>query len=297
MEDGILPEIAFFGGSFTGIDRGWMLRLLDLAASYVDAGRVSAIRLSTRPDMIDREILSILSRYPVRTVELGVQSTSDRVLAASHRGHTASRAIDALRKVVDAGFEAVGQMMIGLPEATLADELQTAEDICHAGATACRIYPTVVFRGTALERMMQNGTYEPLTLRDAVERSAAVLDVFRSRGVTCLRVGLHSSEELADGARAVAGANHPALGELVWNEIYYRKLIACLTHTRLLGKEVALNLPVREISKYVGQKRCNLDRLTRESGTAVQKIYGTSDAEPSALPWEEIKRRRTTPCI
>lgn len=294
---GELPEIAYFGGSFTGIDRGLMLRLLDLAKSYVDARRVSTIRLSTRPDMIDGEILSILSGYPVRTVELGVQSTSDRVLTASRRGHTASQAIDALRQVTDAGFDAVGQMMIGLPESTLASELQTAEEICQAGAKACRIYPAVVFRGTAMEQMMQNGSYHPLTLCEAVERSAAVLEVFLSHGVNCLRIGLCASEELSDRERAVAGANHPALGELVWNEIYYRKFVACLAHAGLLGAEVAINLPAREISKYVGQKRCNLERLARESGTAVQKIYGTSEEEPSAMPWEEMKRRRTTPCI
>ena len=122
-------EIAFFGGSFTGIDRALMIRLLDIAKKYADSGRVSSIRLSTRPDYIDGEILRILSRYPVRTIELGVQSLSDRVLSASRRGHDASRSVEAMREVRGAGFSLVGQMMIGLPLSEPGDETATAEKL------------------------------------------------------------------------------------------------------------------------------------------------------------------------
>ena len=138
-------EIAFFGGSFTGIDRELMIRLLDKAQVYVDAGRVSSIRLSTRPDYIDGEILSILSRYAVRTVELGLQSMDDGVLAASRRGHDAATAERACAMVKKAGFSLVGQMMIGLPVSDGAKEVATARRLCELGVDAARVYPTVVF--------------------------------------------------------------------------------------------------------------------------------------------------------
>lgn len=123
-------EIAFFGGSFTGIDRELMVSLLDLAQSYVEDGRVSGIRMSTRPDYIDGEIISILKNYTVKAVELGIQSTSDKVLAASKRGHTSECSFRAMTMLRDAGFTTVGQMMIGLPLSTREDEVKTAEDIC-----------------------------------------------------------------------------------------------------------------------------------------------------------------------
>lgn len=157
-------QIAFFGGSFTGIDRALMCRLLELAAGYVRAGRVSSVRLSTRPDFIDPEVLELLSRYPVRTVELGIQSTCDRVLMLSGRGHTAHDSASACRMVREAGFELVGQMMIGLPGSAVGDDRRTAQDIVSYGAAAARIYPTVVFDGTPLARMMRDGTYQPLTV-------------------------------------------------------------------------------------------------------------------------------------
>ncbi len=283
---GAETEIAYFGGSFTGIDRDLMIRLLDIAQSYVRDGRVQAIRLSTRPDMIDDEILEILGRYSVRTIELGLQSMDDAVLLASKRGHTAEQAEIACKKVVDSGFSLVGQMMIGLPGSTVESERETARRICDLGASACRIYPTVVFVDTPLLAMMREGGYEPLSLEAAVSRSAEVLGIFLERDVQCLRIGLCATEDLISETKAVAGANHPALGELVWNELYYQKIHTCLKNEGLLGREVEISVSRREISKAVGQNRCNLLRLERESQTVVRKIDGVDEEGIlRARPW------------
>ena len=153
---GAKAEIAFFGGSFTGIDRDLMLRLLELGRSYVESGAASSLRCSTRPDYIDEEIIGILKEYGMKTVELGIQSTDDRVLAVCKRGHTAKQSLDAMRLLKENGFELIGQMMTGLPEATPGSEIQTAEDICKY-ADGTRIYPTVIFKHTELCAMAQSG--------------------------------------------------------------------------------------------------------------------------------------------
>ena len=279
-------EIAFFGGSFTGIDRGLMLRLLDVAQKYVDAGRVSAIRLSTRPDYINGEILSILSRYAVKTVELGLQSMDDRVLRASERGHTAEQARAACRAVVAAGISLVGQMMIGLPGSDIQSEIETAEEIASLGASAARIYPTVVFYDTPLCQMAKDGEYTPLTNGEAAVRAAKVLRVLIERGVPCLRIGLCASEALTDADRVYAGPNHPALGELVWNEYYYEEIQNAIREADLLGGEALLTVRESEISKVVGQHRANVVRLERETGTRIRKVTGSAACEGiSVLPY------------
>ncbi len=270
-------EIAFFGGSFTGIERRLMIDLLEIAESYVRAGRVRSIRLSTRPDYINREILEILSRYSVRVIELGLQSMNNAVLAASQRGHTAECAEAACRAVREAGFSLIGQMMIGLPASTLKDELETARKIAELGADAVRIYPTVVFYDTPLCQMTAMGDYTPLTLADAVERSAAVLRVFLERGIPCIRLGLCASEALTSPETVMAGPNHPALGELVWSELWYEILKERIRETDLLGRETVLRAPAREISRIVGHRRCNLERLERETGTRVCRVIGLQD--------------------
>ena len=160
--ESVSKEIAFFGGSFTGIERTLMTELLSLAQEYVDNGDVECIRLSTRPDYIDDEILSILSQYSVRTVELGLQSLDDDVLCASKRGHSKDCAIKACKAVKEAGFELIGQMMIGLPKSSVKAEIDTAKLICELCADGARVYPTVVFADTELAKMCECGEYVPL---------------------------------------------------------------------------------------------------------------------------------------
>ena len=267
-------EIAFFGGSFTGIDRDLMLRLLQTAEEYVQKGRVASIRLSTRPDYINDEILTLLSRYSVRVIELGLQSMDDDVLKSTRRGHTAKQAIDACQAIKRAGFALVGQMMIGLPSATAESEILTARTIVSLGTDAVRIYPTVVFYDTPLCEMTQMGAYQPLSVEEAVQRAAGVLEIFLQAGTPCIRIGLQATESLTSPEAVLAGPNHPALGELVWNEYYYQRLIKAIRHAKLCGKDVCLWVAEREISKLVGQHRCNLDRLLRETDTRVCKIVG-----------------------
>ena len=265
-------EIAFFGGSFTGIDRGLMCRLLDLAQTYVKEGRVASIRLSTRPDYINAEILSILSRYSVKTIELGLQSMDDAVLLACRRGHTAREAEVACRAVVAAGFSLVGQMMIGLPGATPESEMQTAQKICDLGASAVRIYPTVVFYDTPLCEMTQHGLYAPLSVKEAVERTAPVLQLFRARAIPCIRVGLCATESLTSPEAVLAGPNHPALGEMILGECLYQKVKEKVLQSGLEGQRIILEVPPRELSATVGQHRCNIEKLQRETGATVHRV-------------------------
>jgi len=258
-------EIAFFGGSFTGIDRELMTSILDVAYNYVKAGKVSSIRCSTRPDYIDKEVLEILSKRGVKHIELGLQSISERVLLASKRGHTCADAEKACKMIVDFGFQLVGQMMIGLPESTPEDELQTARFIVKSGASGARIYPTVVFRDTELCNMAECGEYMPLSVDEAIERSARVYSVFFDNNIDVIRIGLCSSENLSSNETYYSGPNHPAIGELVLNKFYYEKIIESarcisLTQNDILKVKVAKG----SLSKAIGQKKTNKILLKKE---------------------------------
>lgn len=261
-------EIAFFGGSFTGIDRELMIYLLDLAKKYIDDGRVSALRCSTRPDYINGEILEILAKYKMQTVELGLQSMDDSVLAACRRGHTSRDAEKACRMLNEHGFDVVGQMMIGLPSSTPESEIYTAEKICDMGAKAARIYPTVVFYDTELCAMAQSGEYKPLSVEDAVERSKNVLRVFSDNGVDCIRVGLCSSENLASDDAVYAGPNHAALGELVMGELFYDRIREIMLRDGIAPKNADATVYIGhgQTSKAVGHHRINAERLRAEFG-------------------------------
>ena len=255
-------EIAFFGGSFTGIDRGLMIHLLGVAKNYIDEGRVSGIRLSTRPDYIDREILDILSEYGVKTIELGLQSMDEKVLAASKRGHSVRQAEEACALIKEYGFELVGQMMIGLPRSSAESEIYTARRICELGADGARVYPTVVFYNTELCEMAEDGRYIPISEYEALTRTKEALKVFDEYNVPCIRVGLCASENLSDEKEVYGGANHSAVGELAMGEIYFEKICQELGDDRLFdGKTLVIYAAKGATSKVAGQNRRNKIRI------------------------------------
>jgi len=287
-------EIAFFGGSFTGIERALMISLLEIAKEYIDRGAVSSIRLSTRPDYIDGEIIDVLKKYGVKTVELGLQSSSDEVLRISKRGHGREDEERASRLIVDAGFDLVGQMMIGLPGSTLESELETARFIINSGARYARIYPTVVFYGTELCEMAKRGLYEPLSTEEAVVRSARVFEEFYEAGVGLIRIGLHASENLASSDTYFGGPNHSALGELVINEFFRERLSRELKRMNPIGKKVTVFVARGALSKAVGQNKMNKLKLSAEFSAEIN--FKESDRLSNYDFFVEIQER-TKRCI
>ena len=272
-------EIAFFGGSFTGIERELMIYLLDTAQKYIDSGAVGSIRLSTRPDYIDCERLDILSRYGVRTIELGLQSMKESVLRVTKRGHSVREAEQACGLIKEYGFELIGQMMVGLPDSSVEDEIYTAEKICDMGADGARVYPTVVFYNTELCEMAERGEYTPLDNSEAVMRTKEVLSVFDRRGVKCIRVGLCASENLSDEDEVYGGANHSAVGELAMGELYYERICAELDSQGAIfdGGTLIIYASKGATSKVSGQNRRNKIRICKKYGFDKIKILEKSE--------------------
>ena len=267
-------EIAFFGGSFTGIDPSLMTELLEIGYEYVKSGRVESLRCSTRPDYIDEDILNTLKKYGVRTVELGLQSMDDEVLKISKRGHSSECAENACKMIKERGFSLIGQMMIGLPASTVEKEIYTAKRICEMGADGARIYPTVVFYETELCEMMQSGVYSPLTNEDAVERTKEALKIFVANDVPCIRVGLQSSENLSDASHVAGGANHSAIGELAMSALYLDKICKYIDDNApsKIPEKIVIYCPKGDVSKIVGQKRKNMQKIYEKYGIKSVKV-------------------------
>lgn len=249
-------EIAFFGGSFTAIKRDYMLSLLKAAYKYVADGTVRGIRLSTRPDAIDEEILGVLAQYGVTTVELGAQSMSDKVLAANRRGHTAQDVRNASEMIKRYGFALGLQMMTGLYADNDEGAVNTCREFIALSPDCVRIYPTVVLRGTLLADYYRDGKYKPQTVEQAVELCSKLLCMFRSADIPVIRLGLHSIEQ----SDYVAGPWHPAFGELCESRIFLKK-IKDMTER---GKSYLIRVSPRNVSKAIGHGRANISALADE---------------------------------
>lgn len=217
-------ELGFFGGNFTGIPAKDQEKYLMAAAKYLDEGLIDGIRLSTRPDYINKEVIALLKKYRVSTVELGAQSMVDDVLLASGRGHSVADTINASRLIKKAGMRLGLQMMIGLPGDNPEYDLQTAREFNKLEADDTRIYPTLVIKGTALETLYLERKYIPLEMNEAIKRAADVFRIFEQANIRVIRMGLHPSEGLLGGEDLVAGPFHQAFRELVMTEIWAEHL-------------------------------------------------------------------------
>lgn len=249
--------IAFFGGSFTGIDVSLQRRYLALAREYLDRGAVGGIRLSTRPDYIDPPRLALLKEYGVTNIELGAQSMDDAVLEAVHRGHSADDVRRASALILDGGFTLGLQMMTGLPLDNPEKAMRTAEEFVRLGAAETRIYPTLVMEGTALAALWREGKYRPQTVEEAVSLGAELYGVFRRSGVKVLRIGLSDSESLKAGC--LAGPYHPSMGELVRSRFIRRGLEDFVRDGRL-----EVEAPARLVSRILGNRRCNVEYFAQK---------------------------------
>lgn len=257
-------EIAFFGGSFTAIEQEKQKEYLEIANEYILNKKVDGIRISTRPDYINKDILKFLKQYHVKTIELGVQSTNDYILKRCDRGHTFEDVKKASKLIRRYRFVLGHQMMVGLPESTKLDELRTAKDLIKLKPKMIRIYPVLVIKGTKLEKELEDGEYKPLTVSQAVERCKEVLYLFHKKKIHVIRVGLQNTDEITDPSNAnsdvIAGPYHPAFGQLVEDSIWYDSIVDKIKKINMKVKEVKVKVNFVDMNNVIGHKKANIKK-------------------------------------
>lgn len=258
-------EIAFFGGSFTGIDVKKQEELLQVAYEYIEKEQVDSIRISTRPDYIDKEVLKRLKKYKVKTIELGVQSANDYILGRSNRGHTFKDVEKASKLIRWYGFNLGHQMMVGLPESNRIDEINTAKNLIKLKPKMVRIYPVLVIKGTKLEKEYKEGIYEPIPLVQAVETCKQLVKMFVNKKIEVIRVGLQNTDEICNPeekeSEVVAGPFHPAFRQLVESSLWYDAIVEKIKKLNIKVKEVEVTVNPIDINNVIGHKRENVIKL------------------------------------
>ena len=270
-------EIAYFGGSFTAINRNYMLRLLRVANRFVKNGTVSGIRISTRPDAIDEEILTLLKQYGVTSIELGAQSLNDRVLRMNNRGHTSADVKKASKLIREFGFELGLQIMTGLYGDNDNSTIKTAEKIISIKPDTVRIYPTIVLQDTDLAALYADGIYKPQTLDNAISLASKLYTMFTENDIKVIRLGIHSIAKDA----YIAGPWHPAFSELCQSEIFLSK---ALNKLKTKGN-YSIFVNKSDVSKMIGQKKSNIIKL--ENLGFYCKVFADKNIKPNEI---KIKR-------
>ena len=254
-------QISFYGGNFLGLKTGEIKQLLDLAVEFIDQGRIDSIRFSTRPDTIRPESVELISTYPVKTVELGVQSMDDRVLALAGRGHSAAATTQAVLLLRAHELEIGLQMMVGLPGESQASSLITAQKIAALKPDFVRIYPTIVVKNSRLARWYQNGTYTPLSLEQAVNRVKNLYQYFNRHHIKIIRMGLQASADLEADQTILAGPYHPAFGHMVYSAVFFDAALKAISASKTLADTITIRVNPSSISKMRGMNNLNIKML------------------------------------
>lgn len=258
-------EVAFFGGSFTGIEEEKQEELLSAAYEYIKQKKVESIRISTRPDYIDKKILKRLKKYKVKTIELGVQSANDYILKKAGRGHTFTDVEKASKLIRWYGFNLGHQMMVGLPESTTVDEINTAKQLIKLKPKMVRIYPVLVIKNTKLEKDYNNGKYKPLTVTQAVEVCKELVKLFTKKNIEVIRIGLQPTDTITDPenekSEVVAGPFHPAFRQLVESGMWYDVIVEKIKQLNTKVKEVVVTVNPIDVNNVIGQRKDNIKNL------------------------------------
>ena len=265
IKENSIVEVAFFGGSFTGIEEERQIELLSTAYEFIKSKKVDSIRISTRPDYINKEILKRLKKYKVKTIELGVQSANDYILRKAGRGHTFEDVKKASKLIRLYGFKLGHQMMVGLPESTKLDEINTAKQLIKLKPKMIRIYPVLVIKGTELEKQYNEGTYKPLTVVQAVETCKELVKMFSKKKIDIIRIGLQPtdtiSEPNSENSEVVAGPFHSAFRQLVESGMWYDVIVDKIKKLNAKVKEVEVIVNPQDVNNVVGQRRENISNL------------------------------------
>lgn len=265
VKENSIVEVAFFGGSFTAIEEEKQVELLSTAYEYVKEKKVQSIRISTRPDYINKEILKRLKKYKVKTIELGVQSANDYILKKAGRGHTFEDVKKASKLIRFYGFKLGHQMMVGLPESTTLDEINTAKQLIKLKPKMIRIYPVLVIKGTKLEKDYNEGNYKALTVTQAVEICKELVKMFTKKKIDVIRIGLQPTDTISDptneNSEVVAGPFHPAFRQLVESGMWYDVIVDKIKKLNAKVKEVEVIVNPQDVNNVVGQRRENISNL------------------------------------
>ena len=261
IDDNTETELAFFRGSFTAIDIKLQSELLQVGKFYKDKGTVQKIRISTRPDAIDNDILKLQKKYGVDIIELGIQSLDDNVLKKSNRGHTKMDCFNAGKLIKEYGFRLGHQIMPGLPGSLPETDIKTAIDSIEMKPDMVRIYPTLIIKDTELFNMYESGLYVPLSLDAAIELTAQIYSLYMTNNINVIRIGLQNTETINEDNDVVGGPFHPAFRQLVEERIYLSSLESQLISKDLGNGSIRINADYKIISNITGQNKSNIIKL------------------------------------
>lgn len=159
-------------------------RLDELFRTATAHPQVRGLIVGTRPDCLPSPILDVLEDWSHRTelfVEIGIESTSDAVLAAVNRCHDFACSAAAIRACAARGLRTGGHLIAGLPGESPAEFIASAATLSALPLHSLKIHQLQIFRNTPLAKQaITNPTLlQPVKLTDYLDQVIDFLERLR----------------------------------------------------------------------------------------------------------------------
>lgn len=286
-----IVEIAFYGGSFTGIDESIQKKLLKIGYQFMRDYGLDGLRVSTRPDYISHEILSMLEKFGVKRIELGVQSLNEEVLEQSNRGHDVKVVEKSIKLIREYDFMCGIQLMIGLPGDSEKTAIESAKLASQLKPDFVRIYPTLVIKDTELENQYHFNQYKPLDLEEAINISMEMYTIFLKNNIPVIRMGLQPTKNILEGEDVIAGPFHSSFRELVMSRYLLKEICKVLDDADEFSN-LQFEVNPKDISYLIGNKGVNKKYLITKYHIPKIKIVENKEINRGSMYLHVNKKRK-----
>ena len=134
--------------------------------------RIVGLSIGTRPDCINEDIAKLLKSYTDKyyvCVELGLQTSNDKIGNLINRCYTSSQFTQAVEILNKYNIDVIAHIMVGLPTETKQDIMNTVNFVNSHKLQGIKIHSTYVVENTKLADMYKKGEYKALDLDDYIE--------------------------------------------------------------------------------------------------------------------------------
>ncbi|MCI8621145.1 MAG: hypothetical protein HFJ50_05325 [Clostridia bacterium] len=166
--------------------------------------------------------------------------------------------------------------------------MNTAKELAKLKPNLVRIYPMLVVKNTALEEEYNQGTFEPLTLNQAVERCKEMIYEFNRKKVKAINIVKQNELNKSKKTEIIAGAYHEEFAQLVADSIWYDSIVDKIKHYNVKVKLVKIEVNPKELPNILGHENENAKKFEEYYDVEI-KAEGNPNIKPRKVSYDSFR--------
>ncbi len=206
--------------------------------------KVDGIKLTLNPKDITKENLKKLKSYKVKEISLLVESSNDYILRNIGANYNFEKIKQAVKKIKHKFIKLDVLTVIGLPEATLADDLNTIKQISKLKPKELIIIACDEHYNSSINELYNTNEYEPLSSVQITERLKEVITTAEKFGIKNIKIEERNN-----------------IKDNVLESIWYDRIVEKIKSYNVKVKEVSIQANPEAVKNIKGLEDANLNKL------------------------------------